>query len=236
MLGSAWWLGYVALVDTLIAKTRAWEEDRGISFIYDGVPLLAMLDEYTMLRHEREEEKRRLRVNCFKPLFFIYELIHVTFGLMGCFLKQTPSFLSLMAIYGGLCRTIKNSMSSNPQTKRSSPIQGLALLDPLVQRRQRDLVRMELQTEHLAADGYHLTKMDLDQWIKMEKGTVWDQWHLWNMMQSRKKTLPPTFQVPNLFHLHHENRREVLIIGLYNTICNICSCYCSGHVSQNNES
>jgi len=66
----------------LIAKTRAWEEDRGISFIYDGVPLLAMLDEYTMLRHEREEEKRRSRVNCFIP-FDTYELIcvHVTFGL-----------------------------------------------------------------------------------------------------------------------------------------------------------
>lgn len=50
-----------ALVDTLVAKTRAWEEDRGISFTYDGVPLLAMLDEYAMLRHEREEEKRRMR-------------------------------------------------------------------------------------------------------------------------------------------------------------------------------
>nr|XP_024924076.2 65-kDa microtubule-associated protein 1 isoform X2 [Ziziphus jujuba var. spinosa] len=50
-----------ALVDTLIAKTRAWEEDHGISFAYDGVPLLAMLDEYAMLRQEREEEKRRLR-------------------------------------------------------------------------------------------------------------------------------------------------------------------------------
>ncbi|KAG6634669.1 65-kDa microtubule-associated protein 1-like isoform X1 [Carya illinoinensis] len=50
-----------ALVDTLVAKTRAWEDDRGISFTYDGVPLLAMLDEYAMLRHEREEEKRRLR-------------------------------------------------------------------------------------------------------------------------------------------------------------------------------
>ncbi|KAK4781886.1 hypothetical protein SAY86_015988 [Trapa natans] len=50
-----------ALVDTLVAKTRAWEEDRGISFTYDGVPLLAMLDEYAMLRQEREEEKRRLR-------------------------------------------------------------------------------------------------------------------------------------------------------------------------------
>ncbi|CAL9210893.1 unnamed protein product [Musa hybrid cultivar] len=50
-----------ALVDMLIAKTRAWEEDRGMSFMYDGVPLLAMLDEYTLLRQEREEEKRRQR-------------------------------------------------------------------------------------------------------------------------------------------------------------------------------
>ncbi|GLT83605.1 hypothetical protein SLE2022_018830 [Rubroshorea leprosula] len=50
-----------AMVDTLVSKTRAWEEDRGIPFTYDGVPLLAMLDEYAMLRQEREEEKRRLR-------------------------------------------------------------------------------------------------------------------------------------------------------------------------------
>ncbi|KAJ6845164.1 65-kDa microtubule-associated protein 1-like isoform X1 [Iris pallida] len=50
-----------ALVDTLVLKTRAWEEDRGLSFTYDGVPLLAMLDEYALLRHDREEEKRRMR-------------------------------------------------------------------------------------------------------------------------------------------------------------------------------
>ncbi|KAL4298659.1 65-kDa microtubule-associated protein 1 [Arachis ipaensis] len=50
-----------ALVDTLVAKTRAWEEDHDMSFAYDGVPLLAMLDEYAMLRHEREEERRRMR-------------------------------------------------------------------------------------------------------------------------------------------------------------------------------
>jgi protein regulator of cytokinesis 1 len=51
------------LVDTLVAKTRAWEETHDMSFTYDGVPLLAMLDEYAMLRHEREEEKRRMRVS-----------------------------------------------------------------------------------------------------------------------------------------------------------------------------
>ncbi|EER89674.1 hypothetical protein BDA96_10G163000 [Sorghum bicolor] len=50
-----------ALVETLVAKTRAWEENRGLSFMYDGVPLLAMLDEYVMLRQEREEEKKRMR-------------------------------------------------------------------------------------------------------------------------------------------------------------------------------
>lgn len=50
------------MVETLVAKTRAWEEEHSMSFAYDGVPLLAMLDEYGMLRQEREEEKRRLRV------------------------------------------------------------------------------------------------------------------------------------------------------------------------------
>lgn len=50
-----------ALVDSLMAKTRAWEEERGATFFYDEVPLLAMLDEYNMMRQEREEEKQRLR-------------------------------------------------------------------------------------------------------------------------------------------------------------------------------
>ncbi|XP_022846034.1 65-kDa microtubule-associated protein 1-like [Olea europaea var. sylvestris] len=50
-----------AIVDTLMAKTHTWEQDRGITFAYDGVPLLAMLDEYVMLRHDREVEKKRLR-------------------------------------------------------------------------------------------------------------------------------------------------------------------------------
>lgn len=53
---------YAALVDSLVAKTRVWEEEHGLTFEYDGVPLLAMLDEYALLRHEREEEKRRMKV------------------------------------------------------------------------------------------------------------------------------------------------------------------------------
>lgn len=62
-----WWCcGFLALVDTLVAKTKAWEQDHDMSFMYDGVSLLAMLDEYNMLRQDREEEKRKQRV-CFGP-------------------------------------------------------------------------------------------------------------------------------------------------------------------------
>ncbi|KAI5062363.1 hypothetical protein GOP47_0022902 [Adiantum capillus-veneris] len=49
------------LVDGLIVRTRAWEEEKGICFLFDGLRLLSMLDDYTFNRHEREGEKRRLR-------------------------------------------------------------------------------------------------------------------------------------------------------------------------------
>ncbi|XP_031272827.1 65-kDa microtubule-associated protein 8 [Pistacia vera] len=50
-----------ALVDTLIAKTKSWEEERKKVFLYDEVPLLAMLEEYYLFRQEKEEEKQRQR-------------------------------------------------------------------------------------------------------------------------------------------------------------------------------
>lgn len=50
-----------ALVDLLIAKTKSWEEERKKVFLYDEVPLLAMLEEYNMLRQVKEEEKQRQR-------------------------------------------------------------------------------------------------------------------------------------------------------------------------------
>ncbi|KAJ6703135.1 PROTEIN REGULATOR OF CYTOKINESIS 1 PRC1-RELATED [Salix viminalis] len=51
------------LVALLVAKTKSWEEERNKIFLYDGVPLLAMLEEYNMSRQEREEEKQRQRVS-----------------------------------------------------------------------------------------------------------------------------------------------------------------------------
>ncbi|KAJ7546031.1 hypothetical protein O6H91_08G021000 [Diphasiastrum complanatum] len=50
-----------ALVESLSSKTRAWEDERCTPFLFDGVRLLAMLEEYNFLRQEKEEEKRRLR-------------------------------------------------------------------------------------------------------------------------------------------------------------------------------
>ncbi|KAL6008517.1 hypothetical protein ACLOJK_034029 [Asimina triloba] len=50
-----------AMVESLASKTKAWERERGIEFTYDGVRLLSMLEEYSILRQEREQEQRRLR-------------------------------------------------------------------------------------------------------------------------------------------------------------------------------
>lgn len=89
--------GLAAMVETLVAKTRAWEEERGVTFTYDGVPLLAMLDEYAMLRHEREEEKRRLKVS-------ITSLKQNYFCLHGLVVYNSPSnftpFLDMKQNFG----------------------------------------------------------------------------------------------------------------------------------------
>lgn len=50
-----------AMVEALSSKTVSWEKERGIEFTYDGIRLLSMLDEYTLLRQEKEQERRRLR-------------------------------------------------------------------------------------------------------------------------------------------------------------------------------
>ncbi|XP_073021385.1 65-kDa microtubule-associated protein 3 isoform X1 [Primulina eburnea] len=50
-----------AMVDALASKTMAWENEKGVDFVYDGVPLLSMLEGYTLLRQEKELEHRRQR-------------------------------------------------------------------------------------------------------------------------------------------------------------------------------
>ncbi|CAN4080810.1 unnamed protein product [Withania somnifera] len=50
-----------AMVDALASKIKAWESERGIDFTYDGIRLLSMLEEYNILRQEKEEERKRQR-------------------------------------------------------------------------------------------------------------------------------------------------------------------------------
>lgn len=49
------------IVETLITKIMSWENERRTEFIYDGSRLLFMLEEYTILRQERELERKRQR-------------------------------------------------------------------------------------------------------------------------------------------------------------------------------
>ncbi|KAL5732685.1 hypothetical protein ACOSQ2_032377 [Xanthoceras sorbifolium] len=50
-----------SMVENLTAKVKCWEVERGVPFLYDKTPLLRILEEYTIQRLEREEEKRRFR-------------------------------------------------------------------------------------------------------------------------------------------------------------------------------
>lgn len=49
------------MIDSLIAKTFAWEDERNVPFLYDGIRLVAILEEQKLRRAQREEEKRRSR-------------------------------------------------------------------------------------------------------------------------------------------------------------------------------
>ncbi|XP_072991461.1 65-kDa microtubule-associated protein 6-like [Typha latifolia] len=50
-----------AIVDNLMIKTFAWEDERNMPFLYDGVRLVAVLEEYKLTRLQKEEERRRYR-------------------------------------------------------------------------------------------------------------------------------------------------------------------------------
>ncbi|XP_057829012.1 65-kDa microtubule-associated protein 1 [Cryptomeria japonica] len=102
-----------ALVDTLIAKTRSWEDERKTTFLYDGVPLLAMLDEYTVLRQEREEEKRRFR----DQKRFHEQLTTEQESLFGS--RPSPS-RQLSSKKGAASRTNGSSANGTPLNRRLS--------------------------------------------------------------------------------------------------------------------
>ncbi|XP_042051943.1 65-kDa microtubule-associated protein 3-like isoform X3 [Salvia splendens] len=50
-----------AMMDTLASKILAWENERGIDFIYDGVRVLTILESYKVLRKDKEIQRKRQR-------------------------------------------------------------------------------------------------------------------------------------------------------------------------------
>ncbi|CAM0872186.1 unnamed protein product [Alopecurus aequalis] len=49
------------MIDNLIDKTFAWEDESNTPFLYDGVRLVAILEEQKLRRVQKEEDKRRYR-------------------------------------------------------------------------------------------------------------------------------------------------------------------------------
>ncbi|KAK7374146.1 hypothetical protein VNO80_07572 [Phaseolus coccineus] len=49
------------LVEAIISKVKAWEKERGQEFLYDGSRLLSILEDYSILRQEKENERLRHR-------------------------------------------------------------------------------------------------------------------------------------------------------------------------------
>ncbi|KAF8098061.1 hypothetical protein N665_0275s0030 [Sinapis alba] len=50
-----------SMVDNLIKKTLLWEDQTHKSFLYDGVRLVSILEDYKLTRKQQEEEKKRYR-------------------------------------------------------------------------------------------------------------------------------------------------------------------------------
>lgn len=113
-INSLFYGGCAALVDSLVAKTRAWEEERGVTFTYDGVPLLAMLDEYAMLRQDREEEKKRMRV--FLISLTVFVLSYNRFIKTHCLLFENQNRKnSMVSMFR--CRIRKSSKNSSAKNR-----------------------------------------------------------------------------------------------------------------------
>ncbi|KAF3432050.1 hypothetical protein FNV43_RR26789 [Rhamnella rubrinervis] len=50
-----------AIVDNLINRTLAWEDEKKMLFLYDGVRLVSILEDYKISRQQKDEEKKRFR-------------------------------------------------------------------------------------------------------------------------------------------------------------------------------
>ncbi|GMP92872.1 hypothetical protein CsSME_00042936 [Camellia sinensis var. sinensis] len=66
-----------AIVDNLINKTLAWEDEKKKLFLYDGVRLVSILEDYKLARQQKEEEKRRYK----EPAnLLVFQRLHAGLG------------------------------------------------------------------------------------------------------------------------------------------------------------
>ncbi|XP_071690824.1 uncharacterized protein [Rutidosis leptorrhynchoides] len=79
------------IVYALVAKTVVWENERGVEFTYDGVRLLSMLEDYKILRQQKEEERKRQRDQ--KKLAFLVCFYHIQLRSIFCFVNFQSKFL-----------------------------------------------------------------------------------------------------------------------------------------------
>ncbi|XP_075477724.1 65-kDa microtubule-associated protein 3-like [Primulina tabacum] len=49
------------MVETLKSKAKAWEMERGTEFLYDGVGLMSIIEQYCDIKHLKEQERQRQR-------------------------------------------------------------------------------------------------------------------------------------------------------------------------------
>ncbi|GAB4825996.1 hypothetical protein Ancab_008865 [Ancistrocladus abbreviatus] len=111
------------MVEALTAKARAWENERSIEFMYDGVPLISMLEEYTLLHQEKEQERRRQREQKKLQGQLIAEQ-EALFGSKPSPLKlQSGKKSSRMSTGGGNNRRLSTGGATH-QTPRPDPVQS----------------------------------------------------------------------------------------------------------------
>ncbi|CAM6059572.1 unnamed protein product [Sphagnum tenellum] len=96
-----------------------WE---GVPFMFNGVRLMFMLDEYNYLRQEKDEEKRRLRKKIQEQLITEQETL---FGSKPSPIKTT---LNSKKAYGGSCPSLGGTTASQPNWRLSL---GIALMQPM---------------------------------------------------------------------------------------------------------
>ncbi|KAH8958725.1 hypothetical protein BDL97_06G041200 [Sphagnum fallax] len=95
--------------------------EMGVPFMFDGVRLLSMLDEYNYLRQEKDEEKRRLR----DQKKIQEQLITEQETLFGSKPSPIKTTLSSKKAYGGSCPSLGGTTASQPNQRLSL---GIALM------------------------------------------------------------------------------------------------------------